>query len=102
MKASPLISFVDSAKYTNLRLKCYVNEKLRNEKNYERDLELNESSQTGIKEDCIFHKLENFHVTKNKTVDPMHDILEGICRTEMTNIVLNFLKGPTKYFSLKT
>ena len=61
-----------------------VNEKLRNEKNYERDLKLNESSQTRIKEDCIFHKLENFHVIKNKTLDPMHDILEGICRTEMT------------------
>ena len=79
-----------------------VNEKLRNEKNYKRDLKLNESSQAGIKEDCIFNKFENFHVTKNKTGDLMHDMLEGICRTEMTNIVLNFLKGPKKYFSLKT
>lgn len=34
----------------------------------------------GIIENCIFNNLINFHVTKNISVDPMHDLLEGVCR----------------------
>ncbi|CAG9763652.1 unnamed protein product [Ceutorhynchus assimilis] len=50
---------------------------LRNSLNYEHDLvEIQDNSKTGIKEECVFHVLNNYNLTKNISVDPMHDLLE--------------------------
>lgn len=71
---------------------------LRNTENYEIDL----NTQTfGIKSPCIWNTLKNFHLTENLSVDVMHDILEGICRYDLGNILYHFI-CVDKIFSLDT
>lgn len=45
----------------------------------------------GIQEECVFNAISNFHVISNASVDPMHDILKGICRYDMAKILHNFI-----------
>lgn len=47
---------------------------MRNIQTYEIDLDLNDVSETGIKEACFFNKIDSFYVTKNYAVDISHDI----------------------------
>ena len=47
---------------------------LRDVDNYASDL-LNNTG--GVKEECCFHALKKFHITVNKCLDLMHDLLEG-------------------------
>lgn len=54
----------------------------------------------GIQENCIFNTIPNFHVTKNFSVDPMYDILEGICRYDIGKI-LNNLINENKFLTLE-
>lgn len=82
------------------RLCVPKNNKLRDKKNYEKDVNKMNPKETGIKEPCVFNSLNNFHVTRNKSVDPMHDIPEGMCRDEMVPIINHCIKK--KYFTLKT
>ena len=51
---------------------------LRTVKNYNSLLAKNNKSLSGIKEDCVFHSVDDFHMTKNLAVDVMHDMLEGV------------------------
>ena len=74
---------------------------LRNEQNYDKDVKLKNLETTGINEACVFHNLHDFHVTKNKSVDLMHDLLEGLCRVEMFHLVYHCIKK-ANYFTLKT
>lgn len=74
---------------------------MRTIENYESDVLLNDISKTGIKESCIFNSLKNFHVTKNFSVDLMHDLLEGVCHYDII-LILNYLIRDKKYFSLDT
>lgn len=53
---------------------------MRNKENYEKYVTINDYKQTGIIENCIFNKLDDFHVTNNVGVDVMQDILEGVCQ----------------------
>ncbi|KAB0803750.1 hypothetical protein PPYR_00720 [Photinus pyralis] len=69
--------------------------------NYESDLQLNDLSQTGIKENSIWNDIKNFHVVENFAVDIMHDLLEGVCMYDMT-IILNKLILEYQLFSLTT
>lgn len=64
---------------------------LRNYQNYCLDL-LENFSATGIKEDSIFNMLYRFHVTRNFSVDVLHDFLEGACHYDLCNIILNLLE----------
>jgi len=36
-----------------------------------------------VLEECIFHSITNFHLTKNRVSDVMHDLLEGVCRYDL-------------------
>lgn len=45
----------------------------------------------GIQEECIFNKIPNFHVLDNLSIDPMHDLLEEICRYDISKILNNFI-----------
>lgn len=45
----------------------------------------------GIQEEYIFNLIPNFHVINNISVDPMHNILEGICRYDIAKILHNFI-----------
>lgn len=60
---------------------------IRKIENYERDVKLNNMKLTGLKESCIFHKFEWFHVYVNLTVDVMHDLFEGICSYTLSRII---------------
>lgn len=72
---------------------------LRNEQNYKEDLALNDLASTGIKEMCPFNAIESFFVTDNFVADVMHDIFEGICHVEISQILENFIYEK-QFFSL--
>lgn len=71
---------------------------LRNENNYEIDINQRNVTETGLNERCIFHEVPNFHVVRNMVCDYMHDILEGVARYDMAVIVQHFIIE--KYFTL--
>ena len=50
---------------------------------YNEDALLNDSSKTGIKEECCYNSIPSFHVSQNVYCDIMHDLLEGVCRYVM-------------------
>lgn len=56
----------------------------------------------GIKEQCVFHKVHDFHIRvyNNLTCDIMHDVYEGVHRYVMPKVI-NYLISK-KYFSLET
>lgn len=60
---------------------------IRNIQNYESDIVLQNVSQTGINEQCVFHKIVNYHVTSNIVCDFMHDVSEGVARYDMALII---------------
>lgn len=72
---------------------------LRNESNYISDLHLQNPSQTGIKEESLWRQVDGFDMFKHASVDLMHDILEGVVRYAMKEV----LKGlfSKKYFNLQ-
>ena len=72
---------------------------LRNPDNYEFDMSLNNPSLTGIKENCVWNKIQGFHVTKNTSFDIMHDLLEVVCRYDMAAVINYFVKD-VKLFSI--
>lgn len=94
----PIISVVfckidkTESKYQEIENEEY----LRNIDNYNSD---SLSLSHGVKEICIWHELPNFHVTKNLSCDLMHDMLEGILRYDMAQIISQLIKR--KYFSLE-
>lgn len=55
---------------------------------------------TGIKAECIFNEIPNFHIIENATADIMHDVFEGICRYEIAKI-LNIFITKERFFSLE-
>ncbi|CAD6244484.1 GSCOCG00013365001-RA-CDS, partial [Cotesia congregata] len=60
-------------------------------KNYEKDLEENDISKTGLKDKCIFNIKKHFHVCENVSVDIMHDVLEGSGNYAITAIVYRLI-----------
>lgn len=65
---------------------------LRNELNYSQDVATKNPSATGIKEECVFHSMCDFHVTKNYSVDLLHDFLEGDLHFDLCNIISSLIK----------
>lgn len=74
---------------------------LRNKTNYETDLSRNSLYETGIRQPCVWNRVIDFHAVENYCVDIMHDLLEGVCKIEMAEL-LNYLIGKKKYFTLNT
>lgn len=74
---------------------------LRNKINYAEDITTNNSSSTGIKGECAFNVLNNFHAVENYSVDIMHDLLEGVCVYEI-NYLLYYCIVEKQYFTLGT
>lgn len=72
---------------------------LRTVDDYAHDLNLNDSTETGIKEVCVFNKVLGFHVLLNPVADWLHDILEGVAKFEIA-LVLNDLIEKD-YFTLE-
>lgn len=74
---------------------------LRNRINYEEDVLSNNVSQTGIKNRCIWHILNSYHVTENLVCDLMHDFFEGVCHYDLCAI-LDYLINHMNFFTLET
>lgn len=74
---------------------------IRNVNNYENDLLIDNLSLTGIKERSIFNEISNYHVVNNLTVDIMHDLAEGVCKSELSKLLQHCILKK-KYFTLQT
>ncbi|XP_070517896.1 uncharacterized protein [Cardiocondyla obscurior] len=74
---------------------------LRNLINYNNDIQLDNTSETGIKEECVFHDISSYHITENYTVDELHDGREGLCNVDMLIILRNLTHGKYKCFNLE-
>lgn len=92
---------------------CYIPKKLqesettlisnliRTKISYERDVKIIQNvTQTGIREECVFNNVLAFHVTENFSADIMHDLFEGVCNWEMA-LILNYLIYVDKIFTLE-
>lgn len=73
---------------------------MRNFENYFEDVEKDDVKTTGIKENSIFNEIASFHVTQNISADIMHDLFEGVCQYEVSQILLSLMDD--KIFSLET
>lgn len=73
---------------------------LRNESNYAEHVKnITSGSSFNVVEECVFHKLKFFHVTKNLSVDVMHDVWEGVVQYDLAKI-LNVYVNVNKFFTL--
>ena len=54
---------------------------------------------TDIKEDCAFDFITDFHITKSRSIDLMHDVLEDVYVNFFRAILYNFIYAK-KYFIL--
>lgn len=66
---------------------------LRNKENYTQDLQTNDTSLTGITDDCVFNVLPYFHCTLNFSLDLMHDFYEGIIKYDICFVLLHFINN---------
>lgn len=64
---------------------------LRNKLNYAIGVATANAKNTGIKEVCVFHKLNDFHITENVSVDLMHDFLEGVAYYTLNSLLETFI-----------
>lgn len=71
---------------------------LRNEQNYDSDVNLNDFEKTGVHERSVFNLINGFHICVNYTIDVMHDIIEGVANYVMTGLVTVYIKK--KYFTI--
>lgn len=65
---------------------------LREKQSYQKDVVENKFEKTGIKEECIFNKLNKFDITENMSVDIMHDVSEGIIPYTLSNVLESLIK----------
>lgn len=75
-------------------------ELLRNIENYKLYVEKNDVRTTGINEECVFHEIEDFHILENSALDIMHDIYEGVCEYDLSQILLQYIIN-LKLFTLQ-
>ena len=64
---------------------------LRNKLNYDRNVR-NNFFASGVKENCIFNFVKNFHICINKTVDLHHDWAQGILPYSVGKILTHFIE----------
>lgn len=72
---------------------------LRNEINYNNDIETKDFKESGIKRNSIWNNIDHFHVTSNAAVDKMHDLDEGVYKYGMGHILYHYIIK-TKQISL--
>lgn len=60
----------------------------RDPNNYEKDLK---ARKYGIKNECVFNSLNNFHIAENVSIDCMHDFCEGIYVSTVEGILTDFI-----------
>lgn len=72
---------------------------LRNIENYREDLRIGNVSLTGIKQECIWLRVDNFDLFSQVGVDVMHDLNEGVMKYIMCEIIVALI-DKAKYFSI--
>lgn len=72
----------------------------RNTENYEDQLLIADPRQTGIKERCVWSRLDGFSLFENTAVDVLHDFLEGTCRYCLQFVITDLVTN-CKYLSLE-
>lgn len=72
---------------------------LRTADNYKLDLNLNDPSLTGIKEECIWLKVDNFDLFSQMGYDIMHDWHEGVIKYIMSSLLVA-LMDECKFFTI--
>ena len=65
---------------------------LRTRLNHDRGLDL-PVSESGLNFDSPLNELKYFHVTENRVLDIMHDILEGVCMIEMKLVLCALIEA---------
>ena len=73
---------------------------MRTNENYSLDVLQSDFKQTGIYQESILNSITNFHVTKNYSVDIMHDLFEGVCHFNICHII-NYYIETIQLFTLK-
>lgn len=73
---------------------------LRCETDYEADLLENIPANSGVKERCVWLKVDGFRLFRQVGIDIMHDILEGVGKYIMALVIFKYV-GRFKYFSLE-
>lgn len=81
----------------NVNCKENVN-KIRTLENYQQQLNLNDPSTTGIKNKSVFDRIWSFNFVSSPSVDIMHDLFEGTCYFQLTEIILYCIEQ--SFFSL--
>ena len=66
-------------------------ELLRTLDTYKSDLSMNDTSLTGVKEDCIFDSIEEFNIFPNGSYDLLHNELEGRISYTIVNLLNSFI-----------
>ncbi|XP_067629146.1 uncharacterized protein [Eurosta solidaginis] len=74
---------------------------LRNRQSYISDCAIQDFKLTAITETCIFNDITSFHIVDNFYFYLMHDLFEGVCHYDISEVLLNFIETK-KYFSLET
>lgn len=73
---------------------------LRTKESYKLDIQKINTQATGIKEECVFNKLnEDYHAIENGNCDMMHDLFEGLCNYVMTGVILKLIEEKHFNFS---
>lgn len=58
--------------------------------NYFEDVN-NVNSFNGVREECVFNDLKYFHLVENISFDIMHDIFEGVCSYDISQVLLSLI-----------
>uniref|UniRef100_A0ABD2WU06 Uncharacterized protein n=1 Tax=Trichogramma kaykai TaxID=54128 RepID=A0ABD2WU06_9HYME len=72
---------------------------IRNLLNFEAQLKDKQLSVSGIKDECIFNRIIQFHVTQNQYLDVLHDVFEGVVSYVMAFILTVFITVD-KFFTI--
>lgn len=84
-----------------MKKQCYADENLlRNLEQYHLDVIEGNVSDSGVKEACVWHDVLEFSVLDQVGVDIMHDLLEGVCKYDLSFLLLYYIQD-LKLFSLQ-
>lgn len=67
--------------------------KLRAVEVYKKDITLNNFKTSGVRKKCVFNELSKVHIISCPSVDIMHEVLLGVCHSQMTEIISYFLEN---------
>lgn len=64
----------------------------RDKKSYEKDIAEGNFSNSGLKEECVFNKINKFAIYENPSLDVMHDINEGVIPYTISKVIEGIIR----------